>query len=241
MSLKFSDIYNQLMLMVNRPTSETSVLTGAKWEINQAIKYLQRNHAYRYTETISEFTYQPSTLWVDLGTICGGLLRDVLSIQQLNTSGKPEGRPLQIVSYTQLQQMRAHFARTHSRLDDWYAPLNCDDYAITIEDAFRRDRIAFVSGQNIGIYPMVQESATYMINCHIWMKPLILDSDTNFFLDFASDVVLMKALMRMHIYMKTDARFQVTQEEFTECLSTLIAWDSQVNETPNTLLAGRTS
>jgi hypothetical protein len=239
--LNFSDIYQQLMLIVNRPISETSVLTGAKWEINQAVKYLQRDHAYAYTERLCQFVYQPGTLLYDLGNICGGSLRDLLSAQTLNQTGKPYGRPTKIITYNQLQQMRMHFSRTHALCPgDWYAPANLDLYDITIEDTFRHDRIIFISGQNVGLYPMPSEPETILLNCHIWLPALIKDTDTNFFLEYASDVVMMCALKKMHLYMKSDQRFQFTSAEFMESLSTLKAWDAQVRETPNTNLAGHT-
>lgn len=241
MGQTFKSTYTQLMATVNRPLSELSVLTGAKYEINQAIKYLQRDHAYSYTERLTQYVNTAGTLYYNLGSICGGLLRDLMSIQLLNDSGKPAGLPLKIMTYNQLQQLRGNFARTHPYgPNDWFTSQNCDNF-FTIEDCFRQDKIAFISGPNVGLYPISTKDETLLVNCHIWLPDLVQDADANFFLDFASDVVMMCALKRMHLYMKSDSRYQITAAEFQEVVSTLKAWDSQVRETPNTNIAGHTS
>ena len=235
----FQTIYTQLMATVNRPLTETQVLTGAKWEINQAIKYLQRNQAFAYTERLTQFTAQPNVLFYNLGSICDGVLRDLMSAQLLNQTGLPEGRPLKIMTYNQLQGYRKHYSRTHPQIEgDWYQFDAISDILVTIEDAYRNDTILFIAGQNIGLYPTpVGTTKTILLNLHVWLPTLVNDGDTNFFLTYASDVVMMLALKRMHIYMKSDARWQVTDGELKENIATLIAWDSQVRETPNTTMS----
>lgn len=234
----FLSIYTQLMLTVNRPLTELSVLNGAKWEINQAIKMLQRNQAFNYTERLTQFTYKAGTLFYDLGTICDGTLRDLMSVQVLNQAGLPQGRPIKIMSYNQLQSMRLNFDRTHPTTEgDWLQSSLTTDWPITIEDGWACDRLVFLAGNNIGVYPTPKNDLTLLLNCHIWLPKLVKDGDTNFFLTYGSDVVMMAALRRMHIYMKSDGRFQVSNEEFQSNLATLIAWDSQVKETPNTTMS----
>lgn len=236
--LAFSDIYQQLMLTVNRPLTESSVLAGAKWEINQAIKLIQRNQAFVYTERLSQFDYAADTLYYNVGTICDGVLRDIMSVQILNESGKPQGRPIKVMTYNQVQAMRMNFDRTHPRVEgDWYQQDALTDFMTTIESGWCQDKVCFIAGQNIGIYPTPQCDITLLLSCHIWLPDLVEDGDTNFLLTYGSDVVLMAALRRMHIYMKSDGRFQVTNEEFQNNLQTLVTWDSQVKETPNTTMS----
>lgn len=238
-------MYTQLMLTVNRPLTEQSVLTGAKWELNQAIKFLQRDHAFAYTERLAQFTYQPGNLFYDVGKICDGTLRDLMSVQLLNTSGLPQGKPMKVMTYNQLQGERKHFDRTHPSVgdftDDWLAASLTDDSPITIESAFCQDRVVFIAGGNIGVYPTPKTAMTLMFNLHVWLPKLKGDQDTNFFLTYASDVVMMLALRKMHLYMKTDGRYQMTDAEVEKCLATLNTWDAQVRETSNTTMSPRNS
>lgn len=235
----FGQFYTQLMSIINRPLTETVTLAGAKWEINQAVKYLQRNQAFAYTERLAQFTYQAGILYYDIGSICEGVLRDIMSVQKLNVSGLPQGKPTRIMTYNQLQSFRMHFSRTHPRVEgDWYQLDAISDWMSTIESGWAHDMVAFLAGQNFGLYPTpTGTSVTVLINCHIWLPTLVADSDNNFFLDYASDVVMMIALKRMHIYMKSDARYQVSEAEFKDAMSTLLAWDSQVRESPNTIMS----
>lgn len=223
----FRTAYMALMDAVNRPESETVVLTRAKREINNAVRQLQRDHAYNYTERLTKFTYPAATLQLDLGAICGGSLRDLMSVQQVSADGITQGKPLKLMTYSQLQNMRRKYERTHTAgvtneifnetLSGW-----------TIEDAYRCDKIAFLVGSNFGIYPTQQSACYYMLNCHIWMPVMSGDDDTNFLLEYGCDVVDMLALKRMHIYMRNDSQFQFSEQELTEAKATLLAWDGQV-------------
>lgn len=227
----FTEAFTRLMRVVNRPVSETDVLAAAKESINDAILFLQRNHAYNYTEKLATFTYPVNTLSVDLGDVCEGPLRDILSIQQVSADGQLQGKPLKIMSYTRLQAMRNQYARRHSQPDPSLYPTDTIS-GWTIEDAYRQDLIAFMSGQFVGLYPMPTEVKYLLVNAHIWLPQLEEDDDENFFLTYALDIVLMVALKRMHIYMKTDSRFSVTEQEVADAMTGLVAWDSSTKSTP---------
>jgi len=232
----FQTAYERLMRTVNRPLTETDVLLAAKDAINDAVMFLQRNHAYNYTERLTTLTYPVNTLQVDLGEICTGTLRDILSVQQLSSAGIVQGKPLKIMRYDQLQAIRGHYERTHTA----NAPfdISLDSMSLSgwnIEDAFRQDLVAFLVGQNLGLYPRPTSAAVeLLVNCHIWLPELVADADTNFFLTYALDVVMMLALKSMHIYMKLDSRFAVSEQQVADSLAGLIAWDAQVMENSRT-------
>lgn len=228
----FQTAYNRLMRTVNRPLSETDVLEGAKDAINDAISFLQRNHAYTYTEKLNKMTYSAGSLLIDLGKICGGTLRDMRSIQQTSGTGVYQGKPLKVMSYDQVQAQRSHYERTHT------VNTGLDESRVitawTIEDSYRCDVVAFLIGQSVGIYPTPNQDLYLVMNNHIWLPTLVNTTDTNFFLTYAMDVVIAIALKSMHLYMKADSRFAVTEQQITDMLAGLVAWDSSLLENSNT-------
>lgn len=238
MANTFEDAYTRLMGLVNRPTSELDVLAEAKASINDAILQLQRNHAYHYTERLFDFTYPAASLQVDLQDICSGNLRDIHTIQIISDATANGGPILEYYSYNQIQVMRRRYQRTHPA---WSAAEELDYIVSEIgHETYtgRQNRYLFFRmGANIGLYPTPTVDVQLLLNAHIWLTPLVADEDTNFFLDYAFDLVCIMALKRMGIYMKEDNRFSMTQEEIIQLTSTLITWDSQVAESPVTMLS----
>lgn len=236
MAKTFTQAYTRLMGLVNRPTSETAVLAEAKAQINDAINTLQRERAFVRAETVTELEYPATTQYVDLtATLSGISIRDVKSVQLTNETGTKNGRPLMIKSYSQLQADRMAYSR---RDPEWrnspiYGAATIDT---TIEDGYRDDLLAFIAGQQFGLYPAPSTAATLLLHYNKWLPELSSDSDTNFLLDFGFDVIILMALRGMQIYMKTDGRYQVTAEEVAEKVASLHAWDSQLRESNITTL-----
>lgn len=226
----FAEVTERLLQTINRPATELDILSEVQHSINDAVLILQRNHAYAYTESLASFVYPASALYVDLGTVCSGLVRDCISLQQLAAGGTYEGKPIKIKTYFRLQSGRNIRSRMggidETQIFSEVSP------GITIEDSFRGDKIAFVMGRNIGIYPRLNVDTSFIIHIHTWLPVLVEDDDTNFFLTYAQDLVTMMALKRLHISMKTDSRFQVTQTEVDVAIAGLLAWDSQIKENP---------
>jgi hypothetical protein len=108
--------------------------------------------------------------------------------------------------------------------------------SITIEDAYRQDMLAWVMGSSIGLYPRPSTAITFLLHHHVWLPTLADDTDTNFFLDYAQDVVVMLALKRLNFFMKLDSRHVAAQAEVDSTLLGLYAWDSQIKENPMTSL-----
>ena len=227
----FQDAYVRLMRIVNRPLTEIDVLDGAKDSINDAVDELQRDHAFCYSEAMASFDYPASTFHIDLGIICDGTVRDFIYLQEVQGTSL-QGRPIKFVNYGQLQADRYAYYRTHS-ID------NSQQFAettvgLTIEDAYRQDMVAFIIGKNIGLYPTPSAVKSFLLNFHVWLPRMVATGDSNFFLTHAYDVVMMLALKKMHIYMKSDDRYPYTEKEVETARMSLIAWDGQVIETPHT-------
>lgn len=239
MATTFATAYAALMSMINRPTSETTVLAAAKLEINNAISYLQRNHSFVYAERISEVSITANAQYVSMAApATGTILRSVLSMQQLSATGALEGKPLKVKSFAQLQADRGRYLARYPAGDTAvYDGLTDFTDVFSIEEAYRSDKIGFVMGQNIGLYPRQATAVPLLLHYSTWLAALSADGDTNFFLDYALDVVLMLAARRMHIYLKADNRYSVSKEEADANIATLIAWDSQLRETPMTSIA----
>lgn len=216
-----------MLRLVNRPSSETDVLNGVKDAINDAIMYLQRNQAFAMTERLASITYTASAASVALTSVGSGsdLVRDVISVQQVSASGVLTGKPLKLTTYEQIQVMRNRYARRNSSAD---VDLSNDTLSgWTIEDAYRSDKMAFVVGNAIGLYPVPTETVYLYVNYHKWMPVLSADADTNFFLDYAMDVVQTLAAKRMLFYMRDVAIYSPTQAEVDAAVATLLAWDAQ--------------
>lgn len=228
----FQQAYTRLMRTVNRPLTDTDVLQGAKDAINDALMFLQRNHAYRYAQDVANIAYAANTFAVDVAA--SNSVRDIISVQELSASGTVQGKPLKVISYTQLQAMRAKYERAHTTVEPYTASETVSSW--TIEDAFRTDRIAFMLGKQLGIYPQPTEALTLRVAFNTWYEALSGDSDTHFLLDYAEDVVQLIALKKMSFYIKTDSRFQVQDAEVQQLLAGLITWDSQLHENSDTSL-----
>lgn len=230
----FLNATTDLMDMVGRPMSETTVLTAAKRELNQAIRQLQREQAFRYTERLFTFTYPAATLTVNFDSICDGSLRDLSSLQYISDATKTEGLLLEIKTYPWLQSERLRYQKGSRPLGSDPGLTLSQAYnfatAITRNNAY----IAALVGNGITLYPTPQTPIILLCNAHIWLPVLSADSDTNFLLDYGYDVVLSIALRKMQIYLKTDSRYMVTETEVQAGVKTLLAWDGQVQMTPFT-------
>lgn len=224
----FESAYTALMDMVARPMSDTTTLNAAKREVNNAIRFLQRNHGYAYAERLTSFPYPANTLHVNLGEICGGLLRDIFSVQRI-ASGGTNGVPMRFMSYHQLQTIRHRYDRRTGMALELDTTL-VNDY---IEAERSNELICFLVGQSLGLYPKPQSEVNLLVHVHIWLAELVDNEDTNFFLDYAFDAVLTIALKRMQIYLKIPSQFVVSQAEVDLILANLVAWDGQVKTNPN--------
>lgn len=232
----FADVVTRMLRIINRPASETALVAEVKASINDAISYLQRNHGYAMTEKVSSFIYPANALQVDLGAICGGVLRDVISIQQISNGGTYEGKPLKIRTYSGIQSLRKKVDEISTVANDELYDASRLGY--TIEDRFRQDITIWVMGKSVGAYPRPAQNTTFLIHFHLWLPELAADTDTNFFLDYCQDAVVTIALKRLHLVMKLDSRYAVTQAELTVLEDGLKAWDGQLKSMSNTPIGG---
>lgn len=233
----FQTATEDLMDMVSRPLSELTVFNAAKRELNNAVRWLQRNHAYRFTERLTRFTYPASTLTIKLDSVCEGTLRDINSFQLLGTADANGGQILEYKTYNQIQASRRKFQReTANGSAAQEVQFVCDTIGNETYTSLVHKYFFFRMGEDLGLYPTPTADVEILMNAHIWLPEMTLDADTNFFLTYGYDVVQMVALKKMGIYLKEDNRFGMTQEEINAEVSTLIAWDSQVAESPLTQL-----
>lgn len=213
----------RLLRLINRPWSESDVLLGVKDAINDAILLIQRNQAFALSEALASITYSADALTVSLASVGGSAhqVRNVRSVQQVSASGTYQGKPLKVVSYDVLQSMRNRVDRTHSS----------DALAIwPIEDSYQSDKVAFIVGSAIGIYPTPTSAVYLYINYNYWLPRLVNDGETNFLLDYAGDVIELLAFKKMQTFMKDSSLYGPTREETEIALLALIQWDSQVRE-----------
>jgi hypothetical protein len=215
------------MAMVNRPLSETAVLTRAKLEVNNAIRIIQRRHAFTMTERIFDVTYPANTTLVDFGAVCSGKLRDLFSVQALGNDAA-KGTVLKYKSFTKVTQERFAFQQSQ--------PDNVLDLQADVErelgDFVRNVHKYYVfrMGESFGLFPVPKVAVPLRVHCHIWLPDLSNNADTNFLLDFALDTVLDLACTRMATFLRNPDLKVMSDEDFAKAMATLISWDSQLTE-----------
>lgn len=227
--MAFVDAYTDLMDQINRPLTETAVLASAKKRINEAVMIAQQERAMNYTQRLTKVPYPANTLMINLSTVCEGTLRDVMSVQVLGTVSDNGGDILFYKTYNQIQAARRKYqlkrASSVTEYDYLLSQFGHETYTGIVHKYY-----AFSLANNIGLYPVPTAAVNLLLHSHIWLPQLSADADTNFFLDFAYNVIMDIALQRMCVYMKEDNRYLVTQNQIDKQLSALRAWDSQVAE-----------
>jgi hypothetical protein len=230
----FQKAYTDLMDMVCRPLSDIVVLAAAKREINQAVRQIQRERAYKLTERLFTFTYPANTLLINLDSICEGTLRDLQSVQLLSDETKTEGILLDVKTYPWLQAERGRYQKGQTPVGWEYqqdlAAVERFSTTVTKNNSYYVVRV----GNGIVLYPTPKVGVPLLVNCHIWLPELEGDEDTNFLLEYGYDVILAIAQRRMTTYLKQDSRFMIAETEVKAGTDTLNQWDSQVQMTPMT-------
>lgn len=226
----FSDIYEDVMDTINRPTTETLVLAACKRRINDAIRIMQRRRAYRKTERLVAITYPANALTVNVTAFCGGTIRDLICVQLLGTADAKSGTVLPYKSLTQLLGAKQKYQNlnTPGNINEWEfitEQFGHETYASRVHRYY-----VFLMNGEIGLYPTPTTDTFLLLFGHVWLPDLSADADTNFFLDFGYDLVHDFAVHRMCAYLKQDNRLQFTKEEFALGLDALDLLDSQMSE-----------
>lgn len=226
----FSDLYTDVMDGLNRPVTETTVLAACKKRINDGIRLIQRRRAYRKTERLVTVTYPASTLMIDLTAVCEGKLRDLICVQVLGDSSANGGTILPYKSYAQLQAARMKYQTLNmpANLNEWQYITEFFGHE-NFTTRVHRYYVFLMNGQ-VGLYPTPASDVNLLVFAHTWLPDLVNDTDTNFLLDWAYDLVHDYALHRMSVYLKQDNRTPLTKEEFIAGLEALDLLDSQMSE-----------
>lgn len=210
----------------NRPSSE--MLTQAKREINLALKWLQRKRAFKMTERLIRATIPADSLHVNIADACDGSPRNILSVQRLASVSGTSGRVVKLHSYESIICDRRMYQRLHEPSDAEFEtpsdPFGHSDHITSNEGG-----ILFLLGaNNFGIYPTNASDVYLLVHLHVWLPELSADGDTNFFLDYAYDLVLARAMITGNIYFKEDRRLSVTAEVMADEYNALVAWDNSI-------------
>jgi len=226
----FSNLYTDVMDAVSRPVTETAVLAACKRRINDAVMRIQRRRAFRKTERLVNVTYPANALTIDLTSVCGGKLRDLISVQLLGTSTAKSGVILPYQSYAQLQAARLKYQSLNepSNLNEWQYITEFFGHE-NFTTRVHRYYVFLMNGE-LGLYPTPTTDIELLVFAHTWLPDLDADADTNFLLDWAYDLIYDYSVHRMCIYLKQDSRTQFTKEEWTAGLEALDLLDSQMSE-----------
>lgn len=225
----FQTAYTALMDQVARPMSETTVLARAKLEINNAIRILQRRHAFRYSERLIELTYPANSVKINLTSVCDGTLRDLLSVQAFVDGSSRNGLLLKYKTYDQIMRERANYQQRRPDSDFETESLVTGN---THADYVMRNHryYVFATGPHLGLYPTPTLDVNLSLNLHVWFPDLVQPEDTNFFLDYAFDVVMAMASGYMATYLRNSELKTMSSDDLAAAILTLVTWDSQVHE-----------
>lgn len=232
MPVTFQNIYEDLMDTVNRPLTDTATVAKAKRAVNNAMLFLQRHHGFQYTERVAKVTYPAGAFMVNLTNVCGGLLRDIFSVQLLTDSGAFSGKNLKFYRYAQLQAQKKSM-QERSTVDENEARY----LTASLHEEFTTNvhgQIMFQVDDNLGLYPSPAENKYLLLHVHIWLPLLVDNSDTNFFLDYAYDIVFKIAMRELVRYLGDDQRALVDNSSLADDLATLVAWDGSISSGANT-------
>lgn len=215
--MNFLALQNHILAYIHRPASEMRerVIT----EINLAKRSIERLHEFKYAERLVRIVYPANTLTLTLTGACEGSLRNLLSAQLLANADATNGQVLKTVTYNSLIQEKLKFEfGQHPNAERTYAE------AINSHSAYK----LFLMSNAIGLYPTPTSDVNLLLNLSIWLPDLAEDEDTNFFLEFAEDLMIDKTLDRLSVFLKDDARLSVTKAQIAEGLEALFQWDSQI-------------
>ena len=66
------------------------------------------------------------------------------------------------------------------------------------------------------------------MHCSVFFPDLVADTDSNALTEAGADYVILASLRLLHIYMKTDVRYSITDAEVAASRETLLAWDRDI-------------
>lgn len=222
----FQTAYTDLLDYANRTYAELG--SQAKREINNAILWLQRKREWKMTERLIRFTVPANTLFVNLSVACEGTPRSIINTTLLASSTAVEGKLLDLCSYDKVMRERRQFQRSHEPSSVEAEPVGAPSRHNEFISQVHSYKAFLIGANNFGLYPTNTSAAYVMMNLSIWLPTLVDDSDTNFFLTYAYDLVLMRAFKQFSIYLKEDRRAVVANEEIAEGYNSLVEWDTQV-------------
>jgi len=227
----FVTAYTDLLDYWNRPSAE--MLSQAKREINNAILWLQRKRPFKFTERLIRVTIPANAQMVSVSSACEGLPRNYISIEKLSAAANNAGLVMKIVSYDRIIRDRKQYQMLHTSAE--FAEDSLTD-PFTFGDAISENdggRMFLMGADNIGIYPSQTVDSYFLVHLNIWLPQLVADGDTNFFLTYAYDLVLFRALVNSSIYLKIDQRYATIKDDMVDQYQALVDWDDQVRAPTN--------
>jgi hypothetical protein len=226
--MTFLQVKRDLIDYVNRPETEqvgsagfgVTLIELAGREINKAIKWANRRHAFKYAEKRIKYAYPANTTFVTKSTISADIL-SFLTIEVGNSAGADFGLPLQLRSHELLTRQRLNYEKRTVITDP-----NRDGFSTFVTNTWTR--VAFILGDNIGLFPTPATTQNLIITYNGLLPDLVNDSDTNFFLEIGYDFILSMALLRFTQYLKEDVRVETLEKRSADDWASLLAWDSVV-------------
>lgn len=224
MSTTLADIRGVVIDYINRPQNESQDRVDAA--INRTIDGLQRKHRFTMSERLVRLTYPANSLHVNVADVLGGKIRNLFDAQLVSGTSNT-GKVLRISSYSALTRLLNKQQRL-STVDETLE--NSLDYLDTLRAG--SDYSVFLIQGNIGLYPTPQADVTLVVGANIWLNKLVEDDDTNFFLDYCEEYIVLKTLYTLNTLFKTENRNQINANEVQQAYEDCMAWDSQITSTP---------
>jgi hypothetical protein len=225
MSNLLSDIRADILDCINRPQAESQDRVDRA--INKSIRFLMRKHQFTLTERFVRIAYPANALTLNVADILDGKIRDIISVQLVSSPTGTSGKFLRVQKLSEL------FAKLNKQ--QRLRPILFDFEEINTEFTQLRensDYSVFLMNGEIGLYPTPTSAVTLLLAAHAWLRPLENDDDTNFFLDFCDDYIVLKSLYHLNTVLKMEGVNPINSQELADAYEACLQWDSQLSNSP---------
>jgi len=221
--MTFLELRTSILGYLNRPSSEMATVVNTT--INLVLRSLQRGHQFQVCETLVKMTY-PAGQYFVTPTLEGvtEVLRNIITVGIVLNSDKTTFVPVLPRSFSEICK------EIQNRKESSAACADDSSIVASNEDLRRMISTYYFSffGNKLVLYPTPSASKELLLHCSVFFPDLVADTDSNALTEAGADYVILASLRLLHIYMKTDVRYAVTDAEVAASRETLLAWDRDI-------------
>jgi hypothetical protein len=214
------ELRTSILGYINRPSSEMASQVNST--INLVLRNLQRGYQFQVCETLVKMTYPGGKYFVN-PSLEGvtETIRNIISVGVITNSDKTQFMPAKPKSFTEIvSDLNANRNVSEAMTDNSTIISNLENLRRLVSN------VSFAYfGNKLVLYPTPSANVELLLHCSVFFPALSADTDSNALTDAASDYIIVAALRLLHIYMKVDVRYAITDAEVKQTYDSLLAWD----------------